>query len=80
MATMNISLPGPLKTFAEAQTREGSFANVSDYMRELIRRDQERHRALTEIQAAIDEGVASGPAKAFNMADFVAEKKARIRG
>lgn len=77
MATMNISLPGAMKTFAEAQARDGRYANVSDYMRDLIRRDQMRQAAVVDIQALIDEGLASGPAQAFDMAAFIARQKAR---
>ena len=42
MATMNISLPDQMKAWAERQADDGRFANVSDYMRDLIRRDQDR--------------------------------------
>ncbi len=76
MATMNISLPDQMKAFAEAQTRDGRYSNVSDYMRDLIRRDQERRQAIAEIQALIDEGLASGPGKPFDPKTFFAEKEA----
>ncbi len=29
---MNISLPEQMKAYAEAQTRDGRYSNVSDYM------------------------------------------------
>jgi antitoxin ParD1/3/4 len=74
MATMNISLPDQMKAYAEAQAREGQYGNVSDYVRDLIRRDQNRQRAIVEVQALINEGLASGPAQPFNMAMFVAGK------
>jgi antitoxin ParD1/3/4 len=77
MATMNISLPEPLKSFVEAQAKEGRFANVSDYMRDLIRRDQDRQKAISEIQGLVDEALASGPAAPFDMARFIASQKAR---
>jgi antitoxin ParD1/3/4 len=76
MATMNISLPDQMKAFAEAQTRDGRYSNVSDYMRDLIRRDQERRQAIAEIQALVDEGLASGPGKPFDPGTFFAEKEA----
>ncbi len=76
---MNISLPEPMKAFAEAQASDGRYANVSDYMRDLIRRDQQRQQAVTEIQALIDEGLASGTAQPFDMASFLAEQRARSR-
>lgn len=77
MATMNISLPDQMKAFVEAQTKDGRYSNASDYMRDLIRRDQERRRAIADIQALVDEGLASGPAVPFDIEEFVAEMKAR---
>lgn len=41
----------------KAQVSNGDFTNDSEYVRDLIRRDQEKERAL---KAAIDEGLASG--------------------
>lgn len=60
MATINISLPGPLKTWVEAQAGTGRYANASDYVRDLIRRDQERLAKLDDLQRLIEEGLASG--------------------
>ena len=60
MATMNVSLPDPMKDWVEAQARTGRYSNASDYVRDLIRRDQERAVKLAELQAAIDEGRSSG--------------------
>lgn len=60
MATMNISLPDPMKHWAEAQTQGGRYSNVSDYVRDLIRRDQEMKDKIAHIQARVDEGRASG--------------------
>ena len=74
---MNISLPDQMKAYAEAQTRDGRYSNVSDYMRDLIRRDQERREAIAELRAAFDKGVASGPGRPYDMARFIAERKAR---
>ncbi len=77
MATMNISLPEQMKSWVEEQTRDGRFGNVSDYMRDLIRRDQDRQQAVAEIQALIDEGIASGPARPFDMDEFIGRMKSR---
>lgn len=60
MATMNVSLPDAMKSWVEAQTEDGRYGNASDYVRDLIRRDQERTKAISELQALIDEGMASG--------------------
>lgn len=42
MTTMNISLPEPLKRFVDAQVESGSFGTSSEYVRMLIRREQEK--------------------------------------
>jgi antitoxin ParD1/3/4 len=60
MATMNISLPDPMKEWVEAQSRTGRYSNASDYVRDLIRRDQERADRLGELQALVDAGMRSG--------------------
>ncbi len=60
MATMNISLPDPMKEWVEAQTETGRYANSSDYVRDLIRRDQERTEKIAALQKLITEGIESG--------------------
>ena len=44
MGTMNISLPDALKSFVDEQVGTRGFGTSSEYVRELIRRDQERQR------------------------------------
>ncbi len=46
MATMNVSLPDAMKEWVEAQARGGRYSNASDYVRDLVRRDQERSRVI----------------------------------
>lgn len=75
MTTMNISLPEQMKSWVESQSRSGRFANSSDYVRDLIRRDQERAAAIAEVQAAVDAALASGTATPFDASAF----KARMR-
>ena len=60
MATMNVSLPDPMKEWVEAQARTGRYSNASDYVRDLIRRDQERASSLAELQRLISAGLESG--------------------
>lgn len=60
MATMNISLPDQMKAWVEEQAATGDYANVSDYVRDLIRHDRERREAIADLQDKIDEGLASG--------------------
>lgn len=44
MATMNISLPEALKEFVDRQVSSAGYGTASEYVRELIRHDQERTR------------------------------------
>ena len=60
MATMNVSLPDKMKDWVEEQAESGRFSNASDYVRDLIRRDQERAAQIRQMQALIDEGLNSG--------------------
>lgn len=60
MATMNISLPDQMKAWVEAQTRDGRYANSSDVVRELIRREQIKAEKIANMQKLVDEAYASG--------------------
>lgn len=42
MSTMNISLPEPLKNFVDSHVESAGYGTSSEYLRELIRRDQDR--------------------------------------
>ncbi|MEQ9041312.1 MAG: type II toxin-antitoxin system ParD family antitoxin [Silicimonas sp.] len=60
MATMNVSLPDQMKDRVEAQTRSVHYRTFSDYVRDLIWRDQERQAKIAHMQKLVDEGLASG--------------------
>lgn len=74
MATMNVSLPDPMKEWVEAQARTGRYSNTSDYVRDLIRKDQERAEKIARIQALVSEGLESG-AGSRSMADLLRAAK-----
>ena len=42
MSTMNISLPESLKSFVDEQVNQGGYGTSSEYVRELIRKEQDR--------------------------------------
>lgn len=60
MATMNISLPDPMKAWVEEQAKSGRYANTSDVVRDLIRREQVKADKIAHMQRLIDEAYASG--------------------
>ena len=70
MATMNISLPDSMRDWVQTQIDAGKYASSSDYVRDLIRRDQEDRDKLRRLQQAITEGLNSGEAKDFDVEVF----------
>ena len=58
MSTMNISLPDTLKSFVDEQVSQRGYGTSSEYVRELIRRDQDRLQLRNLLLA----GAASAPA------------------
>lgn len=71
MATMNVSLPDPMKEWVEERAATGRYANASDYVRDLIRRDQERAAKIAAMQQLAVEGLASGEAQDFSLDGFL---------
>jgi antitoxin ParD1/3/4 len=44
MKTMNICLPDSLKDFVDEQVKQRGYGTSSEYVRELIRKDQDRQQ------------------------------------
>ena len=66
MSTMNISLPDSLKTFVDEQVSQRGYGTSSEYVRELIRKDQARQH----LRGLLLEGAASAPAGPADAAYF----------
>ena len=60
MATMNVSLPDAMREWVDESVNSGRYANASDYVRDLIRRDRDREVAVEQVQQMITEGIESG--------------------
>lgn len=58
MSTMNISLPDALKSFVDEQVSRRGYGTSSEYVRELIRKDQDR----LQLRSLLLAGAASAPA------------------
>jgi antitoxin ParD1/3/4 len=78
MATMNISLPDPMRDWVESQSQNGTYANNSDYVRDLIRKDQLHTQKLQAMQSAITKGLESGEPKFFDKSAFKKRMKGNI--
>ena len=70
MASMNISEPDPMKHWVQAQINDGKYASSSDYMRDLIRKDQHEKDKLAALQAATTLGIESGQAGELDVASI----------
>ncbi len=66
MSTMNISLPDALKSYVDRQVSARGYGTSSEYVRELIRMDQDRQ----QLRALLLEGAASTPGAAVDAAYF----------
>ena len=75
MNTMNISLPNDLKDFVDWRVGSGDYGSSSEYVRELIRKDQDRQR----LRELLLEGAASPQVGTFD-ADYFDGLRRRIRG
>lgn len=75
MSTMNISLPESLKSFVDEQVSSRGFGTSSEYVRELIRKDQER----LQLRGLLLAGATSPPAAAADESYF-ASLRDRIVG
>jgi len=69
VTSLNFSLPGPMRDWIDAQIKSGRYGNVSEYIRDLIRRDQERV-ADERLEQLLLAGLDSGPSKAMSKQDW----------
>lgn len=72
---MNISLPESLKDFVDTQVGARGFGTSSEYVRELIRRDQDRQ----QLRGLLLAGAQSAPTAPVDAAYFDSLRK-RITG
>ena len=63
---MNVSLPDALRAFVEGQVNHGRYGSASEYVRELIRRDQDRQH----LRSLLLDGAASPPGPVADEAYF----------
>jgi antitoxin ParD1/3/4 len=74
-----ITLTDKQDSWIKAQVDAGHYTNDSEYIRDLIRREQERSGEIEAIRAALIEGEASGEARPFD-ADVFKQRMLTARG
>ena len=61
MSRLTISMPDQMNEWVAAQISSGRYGNLSEYFRDLVRRDQERREgAIGELRVMLDRAEASG--------------------
>lgn len=65
-----ITLTDKQDSWVKAQIDAGHYTNDSEYIRDLIRREQERSAEIESIRAALIEGEISGEPKTFDVGVF----------
>ncbi|HEY7640839.1 MAG TPA: hypothetical protein VH814_14025 [Steroidobacteraceae bacterium] len=76
MTTMNISLPDALKEFVDEQVEQRGYGTSSEYVRELIRKEQDR----LQLRDLLLEGASSVPTKPADDAYFAGlRRRVKVR-
>jgi antitoxin ParD1/3/4 len=71
MNTMNIAIPEQLKAFVQSQVERRGYSSVSEYVRDLIRGDQEQ-QTIANLEAEILKGLESGQSTPMTQEDWQA--------
>ncbi|MDO9003961.1 MAG: type II toxin-antitoxin system ParD family antitoxin [Aquabacterium sp.] len=62
--TMSFALPDALRAYIDQRVQSGQYGNTSEYLRELVRRDQDE-QARKRLRDLIEEGLNSGVGRTF---------------
>jgi antitoxin ParD1/3/4 len=73
-----ITLTEKQDAWIKAQITGGDFTNDSEYIRDLVRRDQEQNARFRALKDAIEEGIESGETKKSVM-EIMDEVEARLK-
>jgi antitoxin ParD1/3/4 len=78
MTSINVSLPDSLRTFVEERSGKGGYGSLSEYIRELIRRDK-KDAAKEKLDSLLLQGIHSGhPIE--TSAEHWKAKRAKLKG
>lgn len=75
---MSFALPEELRGYVDQRVQTGEYGNTSEYLRDLIRRDQ-REQAALRLRSLIADGLESGEGRPLD-APFVEELRGRALG
>lgn len=75
----SISLGDHYEAFVRRKVESGEFATISEVIRDALRRAEEREKRIAALDAALEEGLNSGPAEEFDFDDFLREMHANYK-
>ncbi len=78
MSSMSVSLSDQMRGFIKSRVEGGDYHNESEYIRDLVRRDQERLHAEDRLDAELQKALASGISDK-QIPDIMAEVKQRLK-
>jgi antitoxin ParD1/3/4 len=79
MRRKTITLTEQQDGWVKAQIESGHFGNDSEYIRDLIRRDQQAKERLAMLRQALAEGESSGEPKPLDISAIKAAGRKRIK-
>lgn len=79
MRRKTITLTEQQDGWVKAQIESGHFGNDSEYIRDLIRRDQQAKQRLAILRQALVEGESSGNPKPLDISAIKAAGRKRIK-
>jgi len=72
-----IEIGDELGRFVDIQVQSGRYVSASDVVCEGLRQLQHKETKIASLRAAVDEGLASGPARPFDFDDFIATRQSK---
>lgn len=79
MHRKTITLTEQQDNWVKGQIESGHFGNDSEYIRHLIRRDQQAQERLATLRQALSEGESSGESRPLNMSAIKAAARGRMK-
>ena len=78
MPSMSVSLSDKMRGFIKSRVEGGDYHNESEYIRDLVRRDQQRMANEDALERALLEGAASGVSNR-SVLDIMADVENQMR-
>ena len=79
MHRKTITLTEQQDNWVKGQIESGHFGNDSEYIRHLIRRDQQAQERLATLRQALSEGESSGKSRPLDMSAIKAAARRRMK-